>query len=381
VYRRVFHLRVGERFLDVGCSFGLLPLLIAEHFPFLTEVIGLDIEVDPFPTVRAIAQEHHLHQVRFLQADLLADDVATLGSFGTVTAIHLLEHFTESEMYRVLTNLLQLTSHRLLLAVPYEPGEPEVASGHAQLFSRDKLEAVGQWCLHQLAGQGRTSYEECAGGLLLIERVTPTAVFTKVGPYDKINSCEHILTIYGSVSCTRLIRGHHTERSSQHCDDDSISRSGERAYATVPRNRRANITLLASLTLQGMREALILEGPADTIAFEIYIAQILAPSLQAGHMIIKDNLSCHTGETVRHAIEARGCQLLFLPSYSPDLSPIEEAFSKLKAFLRLVGARTPETLQEALAQALLTITAYDAHGWFRHCGYLPQKGREHLMVS
>ncbi len=120
-----------------------------------------------------------------------------------------------------------------------------------------------------------------------------------------------------------------------------------------------------------MGEALILEGSADTTAFEIYIEQILAPSLQAGQIVVMDNLSTHTGETVRQAISARGCQLLFLPSYSPDFSPIEEAFSKLKAFLRLVGARTPEALQEALGQALLTITAQDALGWFTHCGYFP----------
>ncbi|MBO0792075.1 MAG: transposase [Ktedonobacteraceae bacterium] len=75
---------------------------------------------------------------------------------------------------------------------------------------------------------------------------------------------------------------------------------------------------------------------------------------------------------MRLAIEARGCQLLFLPSYSPDLSPIEEAFSKLKALLRRVGARTPEALQEAIGQALLTVTAQDALGWFTHCGYHPQ---------
>ncbi len=83
-----------------------------------------------------------------------------------------------------------------------------------------------------------------------------------------------------------------------------------------------------------------------------------------------DNLSTHIGEKVRQAIEARGCQLLFLPAYSPDLSPIEEAFSKLKAFLRQVGARTPEALQEAIGQALLTITKHDALGWFTHSGYL-----------
>jgi transposase len=130
-----------------------------------------------------------------------------------------------------------------------------------------------------------------------------------------------------------------------------------------------------------MGEALILEGSADSAVFEISIEQILAPSLRAGQIVILDNLRIHTGEKVRQVIEARGCQLLFLPSYSPDLSPIEEAFSKLKAFLRQVRARTPETLREAIGQALLTITAHDAHGWFRHCGYLPQNERENLMVS
>ncbi len=144
---------------------------------------------------------------------------------------------------------------------------------------------------------------------------------------------------------------------------------GERAYGAVPRNRRANITLLASLSLQGMGEAFILEGSADSTVFELYVEQILAPSLHPGQIVILDNLNTHTGEKVRHAIEAQGCQLLFLPSYSPDLSPIEEAFSKLKAVLRRVGARTPEALQEAIGQALLTITAQDALGWFTHCGY------------
>src|SRR5258708_36537216 len=149
------------------------------------------------------------------------------------------------------------------------------------------------------------------------------------------------------------------------------SPKGKRAYGAVPPNRRANITLLASLSLQGMGEALILEGSADALAFEIYIEQILAPSLQAGQIVVMDNLSTHMGERVRQALSDKKCQLLFLPSYSPDFSPIEEAFSKLKAFLRCVGARTPEALQEAIGQALLTITDQDALGWFAHCGYLP----------
>jgi transposase len=119
----------------------------------------------------------------------------------------------------------------------------------------------------------------------------------------------------------------------------------------------------------GMGEAFILEGSADGAVFELSIEQILAPSLLPGHMVILDNLNTHIGAKVRQAIEARGCQLLFLPSYSPDFSPIEEAFSKLKAFLRRAGARTPEALQEAIGQALETVTAADALDWFTHCGY------------
>lgn len=146
---------------------------------------------------------------------------------------------------------------------------------------------------------------------------------------------------------------------------------GKRATGAVPRNYGANMTLVASLSLQGMGEALILDGAADASAFALYIEHILAPSLRPGQIVILDNLSIHQGTRVRQAIEAKGCRLLFLPAYSPDFSPIEEAFSKLKTFLRRVGARTREALQEAIAQALTLITAQDARGWFAHCGYSP----------
>jgi transposase len=92
--------------------------------------------------------------------------------------------------------------------------------------------------------------------------------------------------------------------------------------------------------------------------------------------VILDNLSIHLGSRVKQAIEAKGCRLLFLPAYSPDFSPIEEAFSKLKTVLRREGARTREALLEAIAQALPLITATDALGWFLHCGYPPPVGAE-----
>ncbi len=151
---------------------------------------------------------------------------------------------------------------------------------------------------------------------------------------------------------------------------------GQRAYGKVPRNYGAIMTLMASLSMQGMGEALILDGAADAAAFEVYIEQVLAPSLRPGQIVILDNLSIHLGSRVRQAIEAKGCRLLFLPAYSPDFSPIEEAFSKLKTMLRREGARTREALQEAIAQALPLITATDALGWFLHCGYPPPVGAE-----
>jgi SAM-dependent methyltransferase len=168
LYKRVCELQVGESLLDAGCSFGFLPLVVAERIPLLHRVLGVDIRTDPFRTSRAIALEHHLTNIQFTQADLLAEDFHTIGQFDTVTVLHVLEHFTEADMYRALANLLKVTSRRLIIAVPYEPGEPETAYGHEQLFSRDKLEAVGHWCLQQL-GNGETSCEDCMGGLLLID--------------------------------------------------------------------------------------------------------------------------------------------------------------------------------------------------------------------
>lgn len=149
---------------------------------------------------------------------------------------------------------------------------------------------------------------------------------------------------------------------------------GERAHGSVPRNRGKNMTLIASLSLQGMGAAMILEGGVNALAFEAYVEQVLVPTLQPGQTVVMDNLSVHKVARVQQLIENRGCRLLFLPAYSPDFSPIEETFSKIKAFLRRAGTRTREALQDAIAQALLTVTSQDALGWFRHCGYPPPQG-------
>ena len=147
------------------------------------------------------------------------------------------------------------------------------------------------------------------------------------------------------------------------------SRRGERAPAKAPRNWGANVTLLASMTLGGMGPCLAVEGPTTKAVFETYVERVLAPSLRPGQVVVADNLSSHKGPWVRELVEARGCELLYLPAYSPDLNPIEQAFAKIKALLRKAGARTREALLEAMGRALDAVTADDARGFFEYRGY------------
>ncbi len=126
---------------------------------------------------------------------------------------------------------------------------------------------------------------------------------------------------------------------------------GQRAYGQVPRNTPPNTTLTAALTTTGMGPAMTLRGATDTAAFEIDVTHFLAPSLRPGQIVVMDNLSAHKNRRVREIITARGCERWYLPSYSPDLSPIEEAFAKLKALVRRAKARTHEALENAIALA------------------------------
>lgn len=148
---------------------------------------------------------------------------------------------------------------------------------------------------------------------------------------------------------------------------------GERAYGKVPRNRGKNQTLIAAITLQGaMGESMTIEGATDSEVFEAYVERLLAPALQKGQVVVLDGLGAHRTQRVTQLIEARGADLVFLPSYSPDLNPIEEAFSKIKALVRKEGARVREALVEAIGRALAAVTIEDAAGWFAHAGYWPQ---------
>jgi transposase len=142
-----------------------------------------------------------------------------------------------------------------------------------------------------------------------------------------------------------------------------------RAYGSVPRNTPPNTTLIASLSLSGMGAAMLLPGATDRIAFEIYVEQVLAPTLRPGQIVVIDNLSAHKSGNVQASINACGCELWFLPSYSPDLSPIEEAFAKLKNAWRQAAARTEDALADTIIRSLPSITRDDADGFFRDCGY------------
>lgn len=144
---------------------------------------------------------------------------------------------------------------------------------------------------------------------------------------------------------------------------------GERVYGRVPRNRGKNTTLIASMTHEGMGPCMAVVGSTTRAVFEAYVQEVLAPTLSPGQVVVLDNLGAHRSERVRELIEERSCELLFLPPYSPDFSPIEEAFSKLKTLLRKAGARARGALVEAIGSALSAITARDARGYFGHCGY------------
>ena len=147
------------------------------------------------------------------------------------------------------------------------------------------------------------------------------------------------------------------------------SRKGERVHLQVPRNRGTNTTLLASMTLGGMGETMAVEGSTNQEVFEAYVEHALAPTLQAGQVVIMDNLSAHKPARVRNLIESRGCELVYLSAYSPDFNPIEEAFSKIKGILRQAGARTKDALVDLLGEALSAISVQDARGYFEHAGY------------
>ena len=144
---------------------------------------------------------------------------------------------------------------------------------------------------------------------------------------------------------------------------------GQRAHGVIPRNTPANLSLVGAMSKEGILCSMELEGAIDGDAFLVFVEQVLGPRLRRGDFVVLDNLNTHCSPKVEAALYARGAFLLFLPRYSPDMNPIEKAWSKLKTFLRGVAARTGAALRAALAEGLQTITPTDARGWFKHAGY------------
>jgi transposase len=145
---------------------------------------------------------------------------------------------------------------------------------------------------------------------------------------------------------------------------------GERVVDSAPRNYGEQTSLIGALSLgRGFLAMMTLTGAVDTLAFDAYLAQVLGPRLRKGDVVVLDNLNVHKASQVERVAEQRGAQVLWLPPYSPDFSPIEQCWSKIKTLLRAAKARTREELEKALAQAVTFVTKADIRGWFKHCGY------------
>jgi len=172
-----------------------------------------------------------------------------------------------------------------------------------------------------------------------------------------------------SADATRLVFLDETSTATNLTRRYARARGGARAFGYAPRNYGRRTTLLAALTPAGLTASMLLEGAVDTAAFVAYLDQVLVPTLQPGQVVIADNLSCHRAAAAREAIEAAGCTLHFLPTYSPDFNPIELAFAKLKTALRAAAARSQAALDAAIQEVLQAITPAEAENWFRHCGY------------
>lgn len=149
------------------------------------------------------------------------------------------------------------------------------------------------------------------------------------------------------------------------------SKRGTRCRAAIPHGHWKTTTFTGALRLGGLSAPMLLDGPMDGVAFRAYVEQVLVPTLKPGDVVIMDNLPAHRVSGVREAIEAAGASRLFLPPYSPEFNPIEQAFAKLKALLRKAAARTVDALWQAIADAINNFTPDECANYFRNSGYEP----------
>jgi transposase len=144
---------------------------------------------------------------------------------------------------------------------------------------------------------------------------------------------------------------------------------GERVVESVPRNYGPQTSLIGALSLSGVEAVMTVEGAVATEVFDAYVEQVLGPTIRRGDALVLDNLSAHHASRIEEVAAERGARVIWLAPYSPDFSPIELMWSKIKAALRAAKARTREELERALTAALALVTASDCFGWFEHCGY------------
>ncbi len=144
---------------------------------------------------------------------------------------------------------------------------------------------------------------------------------------------------------------------------------GNRTTEAVPRNYASSTSMIATIGISGVEAAMMIEGGVDTIVFNEYCQQVLRPTLKAGDVIVLDNLGAHRASRIEEITKECGARVVWLPPYSPDFSPIELMWSKVKTYLKKVKARTQEELEKAIAVGLKTITISDCINWFGHCGY------------
>jgi transposase len=146
--------------------------------------------------------------------------------------------------------------------------------------------------------------------------------------------------------------------------------AGERVHDSVPRNYGEQTSLVGALSFgRGLLAVMTLTGAVDTLAFDAYLTRMLRPRLRKGDVVVLDNLNVHKASQVEQVAAERGARVIWLAPYSPDFSPIEQCWSKIKTLLRAAKARTREELEKALAQAITLITKSDIRGWFGQCGY------------
>ena len=179
----------------------------------------------------------------------------------------------------------------------------------------------------------------------------------KWADFQKITSAERLVFLDESCAKTNMTR----LRGRSH--------AGTRCHASAPCGHWKTLTMLSSIRLDGSTECIVVDGAMDKAMFAEYIAQMLCPSLRPNDIVIMDNLSVHKNHKIAESIKECGADLLYLPPYSPDLNPIEQMWSKVKQLLRGMQARTYETLEKGIAEALALVCANDAQGWFKDCGY------------